>query len=98
MDAKHGINRGGTQGTMPGVSDQREKDLKRAFSEDPGLSEQLFDLLDSVFPGVREVAQNARALGASWESVSIARPLQAKPTIVRESRFAVLPLCCRLHL
>ena len=55
---------------MPGVSDQREKDLKRAFSEDPGLSEQLFDLLDSVFPGVREVAQNARALGASWESVS----------------------------
>jgi predicted N-acetyltransferase YhbS len=55
---------------MPGVSDQKEKDLKRSFSEDSALSEQLFELLDSVFPGVRQVAQNARDLGASWESVS----------------------------
>jgi predicted N-acetyltransferase YhbS len=44
--------------------------MQRSFSEDPSLSEQLFDLLDTVFPGVRQVAQNARALGASWESVS----------------------------
>lgn len=44
--------------------------MKRSFSEDPALSEPLFDLLDTVFPGMREVAQNARALGAPWESVS----------------------------
>src|SRR4026209_2744103 len=55
---------------MPGVSDQKETSLKRSFSEDPALSQRLFDLLDSVFPGVREAAQNARDLGASWESVS----------------------------
>jgi len=44
--------------------------MKRAFSDDPALSQQLFDLLDTVFPGVRQVAQNARRLGAPWESVS----------------------------
>jgi predicted N-acetyltransferase YhbS len=44
--------------------------MKRSFANDPELSERLFDLLDTVFPGVREVAHNARALGASWESVS----------------------------
>jgi GNAT superfamily N-acetyltransferase len=44
--------------------------MKHSFSDNPALSEQLFDLLDTVFPGVRQVAQNARALGASWESVS----------------------------
>ena len=54
-----------TQGTQ-----DEELTLRRSFSEDTALSEQLFELLDSVFPGVREVAQNARALRASWESVS----------------------------
>ena len=44
--------------------------MRRSFSEDPSLSERVFDLLDTVFPGVRRVAQNAAALGASWESVS----------------------------
>jgi len=57
-----------TQGVT--LNDQRDESLKRSFSEDPALSEQLFDLLDSVFPGVRQVAQNARDLRASWESVS----------------------------
>lgn len=44
--------------------------MKGSFSADPTLSERVFDLLDVVFPGVPQVAQNARALGASWESVS----------------------------
>src|SRR5262247_2635180 len=44
--------------------------MRRSFAEDPDFSKQLFDLLDSVFPGVREIAANAKALGASWESVS----------------------------
>jgi predicted N-acetyltransferase YhbS len=44
--------------------------MRRAFSDDPALSRQLFDLLDMVFPGVRRVAQNARELGAPWESAS----------------------------
>jgi predicted N-acetyltransferase YhbS len=44
--------------------------MKYSFSDNPALSERLFDLLDTVFPGVRQVAQNARALGAPWESVS----------------------------
>jgi GNAT superfamily N-acetyltransferase len=46
------------------------KPMKRSFSDDPGFSDKLFDLLDMVFPGVRRAAQNAPALGASWESVS----------------------------
>jgi len=44
--------------------------MKGSFSTDPTLSQHVFDLLDVVFPGVPQVAQNARALGASWESVS----------------------------
>ncbi|HSE99160.1 MAG TPA: GNAT family N-acetyltransferase, partial [Blastocatellia bacterium] len=44
--------------------------MKYSFSNDPALSQKLFDLLDTVFPGVRQVAQNARALAASWESIS----------------------------
>jgi len=44
--------------------------MKYSFSNDPALSERLFDLLDTVFPGLRQAAQNARALGAPWESVS----------------------------
>lgn len=44
--------------------------MKGSFSADPTLSQRIFDLLDIVFPGVPQVAQNARALGASWESVS----------------------------
>jgi predicted N-acetyltransferase YhbS len=44
--------------------------MKRSFANDPALSEKLFELLDTVFPGVLEVAQNAKAMGASWESVS----------------------------
>jgi GNAT superfamily N-acetyltransferase len=44
--------------------------MKCSFSQDPGLSKRLFDLLEVVFPGLGEVAQNARDLGPSWESVS----------------------------
>ena len=41
-----------------------------SFSDNPNLSTQVFDLLDVVFPGVRQAARKARALGAAWESVS----------------------------
>jgi GNAT superfamily N-acetyltransferase len=44
--------------------------MKSSFADDPSLSGRLFDLLETIFPGVRKVAQNAGALGASWESVS----------------------------
>jgi predicted N-acetyltransferase YhbS len=44
--------------------------VRYSFADDPALSEKLFDLLEVVFPGVRQIAQNARALGAPWESVS----------------------------
>jgi predicted N-acetyltransferase YhbS len=44
--------------------------MKRTFSDDAALSRQLFDLLDTVFPGVRQMAQTARGMGAPWESVS----------------------------
>lgn len=44
--------------------------MRGSFHDNPALSEPLFDLLDLVFPGVRALAQNARVLGAPWESVS----------------------------
>lgn len=44
--------------------------MQYSFSKTPNLSRQVFDLLDVVFPGVRRVAQQARTLGAAWESVS----------------------------
>jgi N-acetylglutamate synthase-like GNAT family acetyltransferase len=47
-----------------------QKTVQQSFVNDPTLSDRLFDLLDTIFPGVRQVARNARALGASWESVS----------------------------
>jgi len=44
--------------------------VKYSYQDDPGLSGRVFDLLDVVFPGLRGVAENARALGAPWESAS----------------------------
>lgn len=44
--------------------------MQCSFSDDPTLSERLFGLLETVFPGVRQAALNVRRLGASWESVS----------------------------
>ncbi|MFH1279969.1 MAG: GNAT family N-acetyltransferase [Candidatus Eisenbacteria bacterium] len=44
--------------------------MKLSFTDQPELAEGLFDLLDVVFPGVKGGAQEIRALGAPWESVS----------------------------
>jgi len=44
--------------------------VKCSFAEDPGLAGRLFDLLDVVFPGLRDHARRIAALGAPWESVS----------------------------
>jgi len=44
--------------------------MQQSFANDPTLSQRLFNLLDTVFPGIRQVADNARILGAPWESVS----------------------------
>ena len=44
--------------------------MQYIFEDTPTLSPQLFDFLDMVFPGVRQAAAKARALGAAWESVS----------------------------
>ena len=44
--------------------------MRRSFSDNPGLREDLFDLLDVVFPGIREAAEHASAFGAHWESIS----------------------------
>ena len=47
----------------------REK-MRGSFSDGTDFGERLFDLLETVFPGLRRPAENAKALGASWESVS----------------------------
>lgn len=45
---------------------------QQSFVENPMLSQQLFELLDIVFPdlGLSQIAQAVRALGTSWEAVS----------------------------
>ncbi|WP_437637746.1 GNAT family N-acetyltransferase [Sorangium sp. So ce854] len=42
---------------------------RRSWSE-PGLRPQLMTLMDTVFPGVAQVIERARALGAAWEDVT----------------------------
>lgn len=44
--------------------------FKRSFAEDSNLSQQMFDLLEVVFPGMRDAAAEIKKLGASWESAS----------------------------
>ncbi len=44
--------------------------FKRSFSEDPTLSDQLFNLLETTFPGISRAAESIRGLGASWEAAS----------------------------
>ncbi|AUX20969.1 uncharacterized protein SOCEGT47_014460 [Sorangium cellulosum] len=42
---------------------------RRSWSE-PGLRARLVALMDTVFPGVNDVIERARALGAAWEDVT----------------------------
>lgn len=44
--------------------------FRRSFFEEPTLSARLFDLLETVFPGISRTAGCSRALGASWEAAS----------------------------
>lgn len=46
--------------------------FKRSFSENPTLSAQLFNLLETAFPGIgiSRAAETGRMLGASWEDAS----------------------------
>ncbi|MGF1933718.1 MAG: GNAT family N-acetyltransferase [Nostoc sp. ChiQUE02] len=44
--------------------------FKQSFSDDPSLSDKLFDLMEVTFPGLSSLAECARKLGASWETAS----------------------------
>lgn len=44
--------------------------MQGSFAADARLSERVFDLLETAFPGVRQTAAHAAALGGAWESVS----------------------------
>jgi predicted N-acetyltransferase YhbS len=44
--------------------------MKGLFADSPDLSSRLFDLLDAVFPGIRQGAEAIKALGIPWEKVS----------------------------
>ncbi|WP_414752807.1 GNAT family N-acetyltransferase [Anabaena sp. CCY 9910] len=44
--------------------------FKRSFSSDPNLSDRLFDLIEVTFPGLNDLVERGRKLGASWESAS----------------------------
>ncbi|MBD2494477.1 GNAT family N-acetyltransferase [Nostoc sp. FACHB-280] len=44
--------------------------FKRSFAENTDISEQLFNLLELVFPGIRDGAEQIQRLGVSWESAS----------------------------
>ncbi len=44
--------------------------FKQSFSGDTSLSDQLFDLLEVTFPGLSNLAECAKKLGASWETAS----------------------------
>lgn len=44
--------------------------FQQSFTEEPTLSERLFDLLETTFPGISKTAQSIRELGTSWEGAS----------------------------
>jgi GNAT superfamily N-acetyltransferase len=44
--------------------------MQGSWARDPDLREALFDLLDTVFPGLRRTARLAAGLGAPWEDAS----------------------------
>jgi GNAT superfamily N-acetyltransferase len=44
--------------------------MRCSFENDPRFASDLFGLLEIVFPGLGRTADNARRLGAPWESVS----------------------------
>lgn len=44
--------------------------FKGSFSADPTLSQQLFQLLETVFPGITQTAEYISALGTPWEDAS----------------------------
>lgn len=44
--------------------------FKRSFAEDSTLSKKLFHLLEAVFPGLSNLAECGRQLGAPWETAS----------------------------
>lgn len=44
--------------------------FQRSFSQDPTLSDRLFNLLETTFPGISGTAESGRTLGASWEAAS----------------------------
>ncbi|MBU7582931.1 MAG: GNAT family N-acetyltransferase [Nostoc sp. TH1S01] len=44
--------------------------FKRSFSDNSDISEKLFDLLEIVFPGIRDGAKQIQELGVTWESAS----------------------------
>ena len=56
--------------------------MKRSFQDDPQLSRDLFVLLDRVFPGLEQAAEDARTLGAHWESVSTPFTLEQQGQVV----------------
>jgi predicted N-acetyltransferase YhbS len=51
--------------------------MQQSFTSTPALSKPLFELIDTVFPGLAQVAENTRTLGAPWESAST-------PFVIRE--------------
>lgn len=44
--------------------------MRGSFQDDAGLRQPLFDLLERVFPGLREGADSLVPLGASWDAIS----------------------------
>ncbi|ABA24260.1 conserved hypothetical protein [Trichormus variabilis ATCC 29413] len=44
--------------------------FKWSFSSDPNLSDRLFELIEVIFPGLNDLVERGRKLGASWESAS----------------------------
>ena len=44
--------------------------LRRNYAEDPTLGDQVFALLEVVFPGVGSGRRNGDGFGVSWESIS----------------------------
>ncbi|MBN1824922.1 MAG: GNAT family N-acetyltransferase [Candidatus Eisenbacteria bacterium] len=66
--------------------------MKGSWQEDPAFFNDLFDLLDRIFPGVRGGAEDIRRYGVSWESVSTPFVLYRGGRVVSHVGVIGLPL------
>jgi len=66
--------------------------MRCSYADDPQLSDQVFELLDQVFTGLRQAARDARAHGTDWEAISTPYTVSVAGQLIAHLGLIELPL------